>query len=305
MIKNLFFYNNWHNGDLHVSRGIVNYIVNFVKDKNPNIKFYYGHYNNKEILKDLPVIYDSNYLQYLNDKKHESFFVKDESLFINTWYGVSNYSYYNEFGPTFDCVFELMKAPAKQVGIDLNKVDIKDLMPVIDFNKYEIKNIDLSFMDGKVNLYISNGEVYSQQTSNHNMNTVIRRLADQYKNINFILTNIVGNKLTGSNIYYTQDLIKKNGCDLNENAFISTKCDIIIGRASGTYTFALNTVNLFERECKIVCLSDYPEQFGDFWLGKTFSGKIKYKSCSDNYNTKSLSDIYRIINTLIMEKLNG
>jgi hypothetical protein len=139
MIKNLFFYNNWHNGDLHVSRGIVNYIVNIVKDKNPNMGFYYGHYNDPEILKDLPVIYDSNYLKYLNDKKHENFFIRDESLFINTWYGVNNYLYYNEFGPTFDCIFELMKVPDKQLDIDLNEVDIKKLIPKINFNKYEVK----------------------------------------------------------------------------------------------------------------------------------------------------------------------
>jgi hypothetical protein len=305
MIKNLFFYNNWHNGDLHVSRGIVNYIVNVMKERSPNMGFYYGHYNDPEILKDLPVIYDKNYLSYLNDKKHNCFFIRDESLFINTWYGVNNYLYYNSFGPTFDCVFELMKAPANELGIDLTNVNIKDLMPVINFDKYDICNIDLSFMKNKINLYISNGEVYSQQISNHNMNLVISRLANEYKDINFILTNVVGNKLSSHNIYYTQDLIMKNNCDLNENAFISTKCDIIIGRASGTYTFALNTVNLFDRECKIVCISDYPEQFGDFWLGKTFSGKVKYKSSSDNYNAKSLSDIYTIINNTILEKLNG
>ena len=45
---------------------------------------------------------------------------------------------------------------------------------------------------------------------------------------------------------WQQDLIDKNGNDLNENAFISEHCDLIIGRASGPFAFSQTQNNMIK-----------------------------------------------------------
>ena len=67
------------------------------------------------------------------------------------------------------------------------------------------------------------------------INHLIEKLSDNYPHIDFILTeksNIVKN-----NVLHTSDIIMTSGCDLNEISYLSTKCDIIVGRASGPYCF--------------------------------------------------------------------
>ena len=43
---------------------------------------------------------------------------------------------------------------------------------------------------------------------------------------------------------------------MNENAFIGSKCDVIIGRASGPYSFCLNTDVMLDPSKKMIALCD-------------------------------------------------
>ena len=49
MRKKLLFVNDWHNGDIHMSRPYVVDIMSFVTD----CDFFYCHKNNKNILADI------------------------------------------------------------------------------------------------------------------------------------------------------------------------------------------------------------------------------------------------------------
>jgi len=299
--KFVFFYNNWHKGDLHVSRGFVKSIIEEIKPGNPKMDFYYGHYNEPNILSDLPAKYDNRYLEFLKGEMHTPYFERDGGVFINTWYGVEHYKHYNLFGISFDCLYEVLKTPAKAVQVDLDKIDVKRLFPDIRFNAYGVQAINVSFMRDKINVLISNGPVHSGQTHNYSMNPLIKRLAESFAGVNFLVTNVEVAKVQLSNVFYTGDIIGKKGCDLNENAYLSTLCQIIVGRCSGVYTFALNRTNLFDRDCNIMCFSDYPDQLGDYWLGKKFAGKIGFRGKSDNYRTQNLNVIFDKIAKKIRE----
>lgn len=293
----IYFYNNWHNGDLHVSRDVVKKIISQVEEK--DVSFYYGHNCDPNILADIPAVYDNRYSNLLKTNVDTSYFEKDGGIFINTWYGVEKFKYYNQLDPTFDCIYEVLLEPAKQVGVDLEQFNLVDLFPNIGFNKYNVEKINLSFMDGKINVLISNGMVYSAQTKNYNMNGLIKKLSDGFCDVNFIITNVDSVKVNAPNVFYTKDLINIAGCDLNENAYIGTKCQIIVGRCSGAYTFSLNRQNLFDRDCTLLCFCDYPEHLDDFWVGKKFSGKIKFRSKSHNYKTQDINFIYGKISETI------
>jgi hypothetical protein len=195
----------------------------------------------------------------------------------------------------------VLKTPAKAVQVDLDKIDVKRLFPDIRFNAYGVQAINVSFMRDKINVLISNGPVHSGQTHNYSMNPLIKRLAESFAGVNFLVTNVEVAKVQLSNVFYTGDIIGKKGCDLNENAYLSTLCQIIVGRCSGVYTFALNRTNLFDRDCNIMCFSDYPDQLGDYWLGKKFAGKVAFRGKSDNYKTQNLNVIFDKIAKKIRE----
>jgi hypothetical protein len=50
-----------------------------------------------------------------------------------------------------------------------------------------------------------------------------------------------------------------------------------------------------------MCFSDYPDQLGDYWLGKKFAGKIGFRGKSDNYRTQNLNVIFDKIAKKIRE----
>ncbi|MFA6201471.1 MAG: hypothetical protein WC679_13810, partial [Bacteroidales bacterium] len=79
---------------------------------------------------------------------------------------------------------------------------------------------------------------------------------------------------------FSSDIIKKNGVfDLNENAFLSTFCDTIIGPASGVFTFSMIQDNFFNRKNNMIGLCNLtPNKPGKFWLHKLFEDKINYSA---------------------------
>ena len=80
----------------------------------------------------------------------------------------------------------------------------------------------------KRHVLISNGPVLSGQSSNIDLNPVIESLANANKQVAFILTDNKS-RLNLSNVFYTSDIIKTDGNDLN-SGFITQ------GTGTGSYT---------------------------------------------------------------------
>ena len=127
------------------------------------------------------------------------------------------------------------------------------------------------------------------------MTAVINKVAFNHPTTIFILSNQEGQVLA-PNIIYSSGIICKSGSDLNENAFLSEHCDVIVGRASGAFTFALTQENMFKRRAKMLCFSNLvPKQNGKFWLDELLQDKVNYSSRIITTNESDVNLIQQLI----------
>jgi len=239
-IDNIVFYNWGHNGDIHYSK-------EFVKDLIKKIKApaFYQTKCNKNILKDVNV----EVVPFSMDRfiEHEILFENTKNnLFINTWIGSSNRVYLINGGCCLDGNYKKYQKIYDSLNLKIEKKIY--YIPEINFNLILKDNIDIflsKYVDVKKILFC-NGNVLSGQAINFNMNDIILELANKYKDCLFILTDS-SNPLNKDNIKYTKDIINIRDNDLNEISYISTFCDIIIGRGSGPYCFSTIKSNLLNK----------------------------------------------------------
>ena len=134
---------------------------------------------------------------------------------------------------------------------------VEDVFPTIDYEKFEIGLVKkwIKNNSGRKMVLIDNGKVLSNQSVNFSFANIITALSIKHKDKLFILCHRE-NKMFPDNVFYTDDIIGKNGCDLNEISYLSGFCEVIVGRASGAFTFRLTRENLFERNVKILCFSN-------------------------------------------------
>lgn len=239
--KDIVFYNNFHNGDLHYAREFMKDIYNKTKDKYGDFYYYHKNENNKSILFDLDDIMIKAYLPNLPDSR--GIYDDGRTIFINTWIGHNGMIYLVK-----DCSLysnhEMFKHIYDYLNISIDNID--NYIPTIDFSKLNnifTQNIDSIVKIKNKNILISNGNVNSGQALNFNFADIINNISSEFKNINFICTckNFTS---TNKNVLFSDDIILKGGDDLNEISYLSTYCDIIIGRASGPYCFTHIKENL-------------------------------------------------------------
>lgn len=247
MVNRVIFYNYFHNGDLHVSRGLVKEVAKQCLAK--GIPCYYYHNYSPEILSDIPgVVFSQDQFCSGFTPTH----IKDDTLYLNTWYG-SNQNVFNGHGLTFDTLYLSFKEAVKCLPINLESVAPIDMFPNIEYDKFFIqpaKNWLSSNSRRKV--FISNGVPLSGQSSEFEFARIINRLADHYPNIDFLVSNEEKGLQKKPNVFLTRNIIQKTGCDLNENSYLSTFCDTIIGKFSGTYTYAMTKENYWDNPKKFI-----------------------------------------------------
>lgn len=297
MFKNIVFFNHFHNGDIHVSREFIRRLSEVFRNKFPNVNISYSHKNNGNCIIDIPELGYNNFL--LNWDPHEGVFINGDTLFINTWYAQCKFRYMNTYGISFDCLYvifdELCKKHFNFALSDLEPNPEK-WFPKIDFSKYEITNAKNKLDNiSSRKIFVANNKALSGQAHNFPLLPIINNLANKYPDLTFILTNNEG-KLKYQNTIYSSDIIMKNGFDLNENGFVSTYCDVIIGRASGPYTFAFVQENLFEKPKTHICLSNLiPAKENTFWLSDMFRDKVKYTAKIIVSNISQAAEVQNLI----------
>jgi hypothetical protein len=301
----IVFFNSYHNGDIHVSREIVNKIVQRVHQQDPGTSFVYSHRNCYNLLADIDNLSFDPHVLNRKGSDHDNLLHFGDMVLINTWYAQQNYKYMNRYGMTMDCLYLALDDSCKSLwGFSLSDIstDMSTFFPSIDYTKFEIASSKVWLSNHpEKKIFVANGHALSGQAVNFDMTALIIRLAQKHSNKTFILTNQECNTSLPNNVVYSSNIIGKQGAsDLNENSFISSHCDVIIGRSSGASTFAMTQENLFRRPIKILYFTNIvPVAPNKFWADDFFSNKISYSAdiiCTNEHNP---INVYNIIDTNI------
>lgn len=130
MYDNVFFFNRYKNGDIHVSRNFIKTFCKFLINKNNHIKFYYIHNNPKELTEDMPYInvidFNNEICSAVNLQNHYESFAHGKNLFIDTWYGTKNHYYLNKLQKiSFDSLYHVFNDISK----NFFDIELKELEP--------------------------------------------------------------------------------------------------------------------------------------------------------------------------------
>ncbi|MBT5636947.1 MAG: hypothetical protein HOJ16_00015 [Candidatus Peribacter sp.] len=250
------FFSQGHNGDIHYSRGFIKAIMEDVSKVSPNTKFYYMNKMPKELILDIENLVHVPWAPQIDPLVFNRLFVassnQGQTVMVNTWIGChspeGNDDYTHPEGISFLSNMKLYRDAYKDIENYLGVVLDCDLsedrvLPSIDYGYYQTDLIQDHLTKTKdatkKRIFISNGPVFSGQAPNFDFDVVLDDIIPKFPEHTFYLTDHKSS-LTERfpNAICTRDIIGLDGCDLNENSFLSTKCDIIVGRASGPYTFA-------------------------------------------------------------------
>ena len=263
----IYFYNNFHNGDLHVSRSLVKHIVSSLYQEN----YIYFHNNSEKILHDIESVSSVILPPAHQNKKDQRGFHGQNTIFLNTWYRAHDSEFFNKYGVTIQCLYHIFKKSLKNsVNRDLD-LDIVSCLPVIDYKVFEIDKITLFVKnDKRKKVLICNNKVMSGQCENFTFKNIVGKLSKEFQDVLFIVTNKVKDeKYDNENVKYFDDLFKVTDCDLNEISYLSLFCDVIVGRLSGPQSFSYVKENLLNPEKTFISITDGNKMYRDTSFGVT------------------------------------
>ena len=234
------FFNFYHNGDLLHSKPFVREVIKHLGKE----KVLYAHFKDPIVLKDLDIQHVR--LEGISDKVKIMRPKDPDMLFVNTWIG----SYFDKY--TGECTLNFNMKMWADIYEDINTTfkkkmklgPVENYLPFVDYSKFELANVN-NFIDAETRpkILFCNGPAMSGQCQyNGDMKEIISTLAIQYENKVFITTHKIDVDLP--NVFYSGDIIKSDRCDLNEIAYLTKFCNLIIGRNSGPFCFASTGENL-------------------------------------------------------------
>jgi len=289
---NIAFYNAWHNGDLHVSRTFIRYVIENIKVSS----YHYLHNNPRKILQDIPNLQQEKYVFNISNK--QGYFKMGDNVYINTWYCSYNNEYLRNKEMTIFVLFNIFKRTLKEVFNHDMLNDPLFFLPKIDYSKFNIDSINKFLtIDKRKKILICNNEVESGQSENFNFDPVIKTLADQYPDILFLISNMKEH-IQKNNIIYCNNIMSHTS-NLNEISYLSKFCNIIVGRLSGPQSFSTVHDNLLDPNKKFITfirtgINGY--MFGDGSFGVTSvlpEGKRAKFIHTDNFEFENIVNVIK------------
>jgi hypothetical protein len=244
----------------------------------------YIHLNcNPSIIKDL---------KFLNPERPVSFYDHTtiqtddvEDIYIATWVGRFFRDVGSQYGASLTSNYLGFKQIYEQLGIEQHLKPIEHYLPSVDYNFVDKTNVDLFFSNINTKcVFISNGDVWSGQSENFNFNEIINCLPE---NVVYILSHDMG--LRKPNVFYTSDIIKIKGSDLLEISYLSTKCNVIVGRASGPVCFAHVKDNYKDKNKVLIAISNTEYEGNWHHLVKDGAKQV----WTNNYNSQNIVNIIK------------
>ena len=246
MVKNIVFFNQYHNGDCFVGKGWIRNIMQQL----PDLEFGYAHANHADIIKDLGCRHIPISELPQIDRMVRIAQDDDGTLFINTWCGAfqgelfghhqhSNYIIQHRIYEMY-CE-QLSKILGRPVTQSSNP---HDYLPFIDFSHYDTALANAFVQDtvGDAPLVLfCNGVANSGQSAVGNLKFTLDTLARQFQDHVFVATHDNGIRLP--NVYYTNAIFNKDS-DLNEIAYLSQRAKLIVGKNSGPFSYCCFDENM-------------------------------------------------------------
>ena len=177
--------------------------------------------------------------------------------------------------------------------------DQKKYFPFTDYSKFDLSRVNkfLSDNNSKKILFCNGPALSDQCLYNGDMSSIIVDLAKEYTNLSFIATHKFG--CSESNVFFTDDIIAANDCDLNEIAYISEHCDLIVGRSSGPLSFSCDRNNINDSKKTFLCFGDKITDC--FMHGTDTSSKFVFEKFSNLENLTA--SIKKEINVNLQESV--
>ena len=267
-MKKICFYNHWHNGDVFSGKG---YMLDIMQQLGPRYEFSHAQLNSTKSMCDLPCEHIHTDQLPPQVTAHMRYIDVNGTFYINTWVG----AYGNAVIPQGEHhanwpslltmwthimeVIQLNLAPELSGPDDQGQVDISRYIPSTDWTPYDTGPA-VEFLSGKNRVALfCNGLVRSTQSHIGLMEDVLEQLCADYKDIAFVCTSKFDNTFNAPNLYFTDDIFANvQEGDINEIAFLSTKCELIVGKNSGPFMFAHLKENVFDPNKTFFSLSHRP-----------------------------------------------
>jgi ADP-heptose:LPS heptosyltransferase len=277
-MKYICFFTKGHNGDIVHSKAFIQDIATQL-----DIPCLYHHLNNPKISEDL----STTFTQISPPDYYSKFIETEKIFFINTWlwpYLLDNSFKDVNIETNYHIYTGICNVLNERFNKNLKLKNIESYYPYIDFSKIEKRNIE-KFVNSNSNkkVLFGNGPCLSGQSAyNQDLSDLVEILSQKYSDIIFIATKKF--ETESKNIVFTDDIIQINGCDLNEIGYLSTFCNLIIGRTSGPFCFSTIKEN-YNDENKIFYA--FGHRIGDCFHG---SIEIKAKYIFNDSENKEMID---------------
>lgn len=235
MLNKLIFFNHFGAGDIFESREFVKDIMSII----PANEYIYAHGKNKRMLADIPNLKYMEVTHVMVPGK--ATLLSNNDLYLNTWIGQDSKYVLSQVGCVIDKNFEMFNNNLKKAGYRELSNKVMDYLPSVDFSYFNTKPVDdfVESLNGKKVVLICNGMVNSSQSFNFSFEEPIYNVANNNKDVMFIVTQDLPVKL--DNVISTNEVIKSDdGFDLNEISYLAKFADTIIGRKSGPFVFSHN-----------------------------------------------------------------
>lgn len=264
-MNKLIFYNNNNNGDIHFSREFIKDIIR----KTSFDEYYHCHKRSPKLTQDIENLKYSPLNDYC--KPYISHYVVNNETYINTHLGgLYNTLLDKPMKVDLDIFYNYFQSIYYKLRISMEKK--KFYIPEIDYSVFEIEKVN-EYLENNIKnikVLICNGSVFSNQSMDVNFKELIEKLAIYYPNTHFILTD-KSTVIEMPNVLYTSDIIQAES-DLNEISYLSLNCSVILGRASGPYSFTQVKKNVddIDKTFIFICTN-----FSDgMWHEQTLCSKV-------------------------------
>jgi hypothetical protein len=239
------FYNSYGNGDIFESREFVRDAMKLLPAKN------YVYYTGKSsrILMDIPGLgaISSGVPAVLDSMKPYILDKENNNLFVNSWIGRDSKYVLSGIGCTVEGLHRMWNDILKDFGVELSSSNPLDYITQYNYTQYSGIPQTLVFtgmLKEIKKVFISNGDVHSKQADNFSMIPMIEELAWRFPETLFFVSQkfpTTCENIIDANQFSNSEL----DSNLVELSFLSTFCDVTIGRNSGAHVFSWVRENCF------------------------------------------------------------